>query len=75
MMREGGSNGNPAQVRAVLTDRLDQLATRIEATATRTTPHAKLVAADIRRWQDRSDNTEPGPMLEMPAGDPIGSSR
>jgi hypothetical protein len=74
MMREGSSNGNPAEVRAVLSDRLDQLAARIEATA-QTTPHAKLVAADIRRWQDRSDNTEPGPMLTMPPGDPIGSSR
>ncbi len=73
MMREGGSNDNPAGVRAVLSDRLDQLATRIEGAAA-TTPHAKLVAADIRRWQRRSTNTEPGPMLQMPPGDPIGGS-
>jgi hypothetical protein len=74
MMREGSSNGNPAEVRAILTDRLDRLAARLEATA-QATPHEKLVAADIRRWQDRSTNTEPAPMLEMPAGDPIGSPR
>ena len=71
MMREGGSNGNPAQVRAVLTDRLDRLAARLEGMA-RATPHARMVASDIRRWQARTENTEPGPKLQMPAGDPIG---
>jgi len=71
MMREGGSNGNPAEVRAVLTDRLDRLATRIEGMS-QASPQQKMVAADIRRWQDRDQNTEPGPKLEMPAGDPIG---
>ncbi|MEX2049240.1 MAG: zinc-dependent metalloprotease [Gemmatimonadota bacterium] len=73
MMREGGSNQNPAGVRAVLSDRLDRLATRIEG-ATAINPHAKLVAADIRRWQGRSTNAEPGPMLQVPPGDPIGGS-
>lgn len=71
MMREGGSNGNPPQVRAVLSDRLDRLATRIEGMA-RPTPHARMVASDIRRWQQRTENTTPGEKLEMPAGDPIG---
>jgi hypothetical protein len=70
MMREGSSNQNPAGVRAVLSDRLDRLAARIEG-ATAANPHAKLVAADIRRWQGRSTNTEPGPMLQVPPGDPI----
>jgi len=73
MMREGGSNQNPAGVRAVLSDRLDRLATRLEA-ATATNPHTELVAADIRRWQGRSANTEPAPVLQMPSGDPIGGS-
>lgn len=73
MMREGASNGNPSEVRAVLSDRLDRLATRIEAMA-QATPHAKLVAADIRRWQSRTENTDPAPKLQMPAGDPIGGS-
>jgi hypothetical protein len=70
MMREGSSDANPAEVRAILSDRLDRLATGIEA-MTGATPHAKLAAADIRRWQDRSTNTEPAPMLAMPPGDPI----
>ncbi|GMV04248.1 MAG: hypothetical protein AMXMBFR53_05290 [Gemmatimonadota bacterium] len=73
MMREGASNGNPSEVRAVLSDRLDRLATRIEGMA-QATPHAKLVAADIRRWQSRTENTDPAPKLQMPAGDPIGGS-
>ena len=73
MMQEGGSNENPAEVRAVLSDRLDRLATRIEGVV-EPTPHAKLVAEDIRRWQARSANTEPGPKLQMPPGDPIGGS-
>jgi hypothetical protein len=46
------------------------LAARIEG-ATAVNPHAKLVAADIRRWQGRSTNTELGPMLQVPPGDPI----
>jgi hypothetical protein len=71
MMREGGSNGNPAQVRAVLSDRLDRLAVRIEAMA-EATAHQKTVAADIRRWQSRASNTDPAPKLQMPPGDPIG---
>ena len=33
-----------------------------------------LVAADIRRWQQRIENTVPGGALVMPAGDPIGGS-
>jgi hypothetical protein len=70
MMSEGSSSENPAQVRAVLSDRLDALATRIEGGAD-PTPHAKLVAEDIRRWQARSENTEPGPRLQLPPGDPI----
>jgi hypothetical protein len=60
-------------VRAVLSDRLDALANRIEG-GTDTTPHARLVAADIRRWQARPESTVPGPDLQMPAGDPIGGS-
>ncbi|HSM59622.1 MAG TPA: zinc-dependent metalloprotease [Longimicrobiales bacterium] len=73
MMQQASMEGNPAEVRAVLSDRLDRLADRIEAQA-QPTPHAKLVAADIRRWEERIENTVPGPMLQMPAGDPIGGS-
>ena len=73
MMRQGSMAGNPAEVRAVLTDRLDRLATRLEG-LDQASPHAKMVAADIRRWQARTEDTVPGPKLEMPAGDPIGGS-
>ena len=73
MMQQASSAGNPAEVRAVLSDRLDRLAVRIESTSA-PSPHQRLVAADIRRWQARIENTVPGPQLQMPAGDPIGGS-
>ena len=73
LMRQGNSADNPASVRAVLTDRLDQLASRIEGGGD-TSPHARLVAADIRRWQARIENTVPGEAISLPAGDPIGGS-
>lgn len=74
MMQQAAMEGNPSDVRAILADRLEELATRLEATGG-TTPHERLAAADIRRWQARIDNTTPGPVLQMPAGDPIGSPR
>jgi len=73
MMQRAAMDGQPAEVRAVLGDRLEKLASRLEAEAS-PTPHERLVAADIRRWQMRIENTVPGPALEMPAGDPIGGS-
>ena len=73
MMQQASMAGNPAEVRAILSDRLDQLASGIEAEGA-LSPHRKLVAADIRRWQSRIENTVPGPQLQMPAGDPIGGS-
>ena len=74
MMQQASSAGNPAEVRAILSDRLDRLAARIESTSA-PSPHQRLVAADIRRWQARIENTVPGPQLQMLAGDPIGGSR
>jgi hypothetical protein len=73
MMQQASMAGNPAEVRAILSDRLDVLASGIEAEGA-PSPHRKLVAADIRRWQSRIENTVPGPQLQMPAGDPIGGS-
>lgn len=73
MMQEATSAENPAEVRAVLSDRLDRLADRIEA-QTDPSPHAKLVAADVRRWEARAEDTVPAKALQMPAGDPIGGS-
>ena len=73
LMRQGNSADNPASVRAVLTDRIERLAARIEAGGA-PSPHARLVAADIRRWQARIENTVPGEAIALPAGDPIGGS-
>jgi len=73
MMQQGAMDSNPAEVRAVLTDRLARLATRLEADGD-ASPHERLVAADVRRWQARLENTVPGEPLQLPAGDPIGGS-
>lgn len=73
LMRQGNSAENPASVRAVLADRIDQLASRLEAGAA-SSPHERLVVADIRRWQSRIENTVPREAIELPAGDPIGGS-
>ena len=73
MMQQASSAANPAEVRAVLSDRLERLAARAEGTSA-PSPHQRLVAADIRRWQSRMENTVPGPQIQMPAGDPIGES-
>ena len=73
LMRQGSSAANPGTVRAVLADRLEGIASELEATG-RPSPHERLVAADIRRWQSRIQNTVPGDALPLPAGDPIGGS-
>lgn len=73
MMRQASSARNPATVRAVLAHRLDNLATRLEGMASGS-PHERLVAADVRRWQERIENTVPGDALPLPNGDPIGGS-
>jgi hypothetical protein len=73
MMAQASMEGNPAEVRAILADRLDRLATMIEGRS-EASPHAKLVAGDVRRWQSRTSGLMPGPKLQMPAGDPIGGS-
>jgi len=73
LMQQASMDRNSAQVRAVLSDRLELLAQRVEGLASGS-PHERLVGADIRRWQARIENTVPGPTLAMPAGDPIGGS-
>ena len=71
MMQEASTAGTMTEARAVLADRLDDLAGRLEVLVA-PSPHERLVAADIRRWQARIDNTTPGPSLQLPSGDPIG---
>ena len=73
MMRQAGSADVLTEARAVLADRLESLAGRLEALAG-ASPHQRLVAADIRRWQQRIENTTPGESLQLPPGDPIGGS-
>lgn len=73
MMQQASMDRNSAEVRAVLSDRLDRLAARVEGLVD-ASPHQRLVGADIRRWQARIENTVRGPLLAMPAGDPIGGS-
>ena len=73
MMRHAGSAGTMTEARAVLSDRLDRLAGQLEAIMP-SSPHQRLVAADIRRWQERIENTIPEPSLRLPSGDPIGGS-
>lgn len=73
MMQQASSDRNPAEVRAVLSNRLESLAAEIEASGG-ASAHERLAAADIRRWQSRIENTIPGPVIELPAGDPIGGS-
>ncbi len=73
MMQQASRAGSAPEVRAVLSDRLERLAGRLEALGA-PSPHQRLVAADVRRWQQRIENTVPGPQLQMPAGDPIGGS-
>jgi Met-zincin/Domain of unknown function (DUF5117) len=63
-----------AEVRAVLTDRLLALATRLEALPS-ATPDEKLAAADIRRWEHRTEAPTPRPTPPaVPPGPPIGGS-
>ena len=73
MMAMGARAENSPEVRAVLSDRLNKLAARIEAQPSRSA-HEMNAAADIRRWERRPERTMAGPVLKLPAGDPIGGS-
>ncbi|MBV6522847.1 MAG: hypothetical protein MNPFHGCM_02997 [Gemmatimonadaceae bacterium] len=73
LMAQAARSDNSAAVRAVLTDRVVRLATRIEQQAVRS-PHEASVAADVRRWEQRPDRTIPVPALKLPPGDPIGAN-
>jgi hypothetical protein len=73
MMTMAARADNSPEVRAVLSDRLGKLASRLEAQAAKSA-HEASSAADIRRWERRVERTTPGPALKLPAGDPIGAS-
>ncbi|PCI77596.1 MAG: peptidase [SAR86 cluster bacterium] len=70
MMVQASSVDSSGEVKAVLSDRLDKLANQVERRRN-ASAHQAAVAADIRRWQQRPENSVPGPALRMPPGDPI----
>jgi hypothetical protein len=73
MMVQASSDDNSAEVRAILSDRLRGLADRLAAMAD-PSPHQRLVASDIRRWENRLESTIPGTPLPLAPGDPIGGA-
>lgn len=70
MMVQASREDSSGEVTAVLADRLNKLAGQLEGMRN-PSPYQASAAADIRRWQQRTDNAIPGPALEMPPGDPI----
>ena len=70
MMIQASSVNSSGEVRAVLSDRLETLANRLERRRN-ASAHQTAVAADIRRWQQRPDDSIPGSALQVPPGDPI----
>lgn len=70
MMRQASSEAASGEVRAVLADRLDTLATELESRRD-ASPYEASAAADIRRWQQGGEGSVPAPALAMPPGDPI----
>ncbi len=73
LMTQASSADNSAEVRAILSDRLAGLASGLEEVSD-PTPHERLVASDIRRWEERPESVIPGRPLQIPPGDPIGGS-
>lgn len=70
MLRQASSEAASGEVRAVLADRLDTLATELESRRD-ASPYEASAAADIRRWQQGGEGSVPAPALAMPPGDPI----
>jgi hypothetical protein len=68
MMIQADNVDTSGEVGAVLAQRLDLLATRLEQER-KASAHQLSVAADIRRWQQRPHAARP--TLQMPPGDPI----
>lgn len=71
MMVQASSDEASGAVKAVLMDRLEKLARRLERQGNAINAHQAAMVADIRRWQQRTEDTVPGPALQMPPGDPI----
>ncbi len=72
-LRQASNSQNISQARAILTAQLRGLADWLESVGT-PTPHQKLAAEDIRRWQNRPQGTDvPTGPPELPPGSPIGA--
>ena len=72
LMEEAGSGDNTELVRAVLSDRIDDLADWLEGRE-QPAPHQSLALEDIRRWQERPEGTTPPARVpDLPPGSPIG---
>lgn len=70
MMLQAANADSSGEVRAVLMDRLDKLATELERLRN-PSAHQNTMAADIRRWQQSAELAKPLPALQLPPGDPI----
>ena len=70
MMIQAADPDNAGEVKAVLSDRLDNLARELEGLRN-PSAHQSTAAADIRRWQANPEAAMPEAALAMPAGDPI----
>jgi len=70
MITQASNTESSGEVRSVLASRLNELANQLEDERN-PSAHQEGVAADIRRWQQRTENALPEPALQMPAGDPI----
>ncbi len=70
MMRQAMNEASSGEVRAVLTDSLTDLASRLEGQRN-ASAHETTVAADIRRWLQHPEEFSPAPALRLPPGDPI----
>ena len=74
LLRQASNTRNISQARAILTAQLLGLADWLESVGTPSS-HQKLVAEEIRRWQDRSQGTDaPTAPQELPPGSPIGGA-
>jgi len=73
LLTQAGDVHNRSQVRAILTDRLLQLANSLESLS-QLTPHQAQTVADIRRWENRPEGDGRGVQpLGLPPGSPIGT--
>ncbi len=70
MMLQAANQSTSPEAAAVLSDRLNQLAARLEGQRN-PSAYQSSAAAKIRRWQQRGEDAIPSQGLEMPPGDPI----